>query len=690
MNQDGIIVGTGFKRYSVRLSVEQNATNWFKLGGNVNFNRTNQRTVTDNASANFGGVVTSALVTPEYVPVHMPAGSPYPGVYGVSNLYSGENPLADIYANSNNTVGNNSLGNLFAEIKLPFDIIYRSQINATIENSKYDSFLDPYSSLTGISSVGSASSTYSEVARWAWDNTLTYSKIIGHHSINVVLGTSALDEKIVTSAQSGTGFASNTVQTLNGASANFAVGTANYAWSTNSYFGRLNYSYNDRYLLTATFRRDGSSRVGTNVVWGNFPAFSAGWRVSNEDFMKGVTWVQNFKIRAGWGETGNLPPYSMLYPSYSLLNAGSPYTYSGGSASPGVNPSGQFGNANLKWESAQQTNIGFDASFLQNNVTLSADYYYKKVTNLIFTEQLPLTTGGAFTALNLPGYDINQGVEVTIDANIVRKTDFSWNANFNFSVNKNMITNIDPSISFQTGAISVGGSRAPIYTQIIKTGYSLGTFWGYQAKGVDPATGNMVYNSEPGNLGSALPKYTFGFSNTFRYKAVTLSMLIDGVQGNKVYDATRMETEALSGYANESTAVLKRWEKPGDITSIPRALDNGTTNSAAAALLQTQVSSNYLEDGSFVRLRNITLSYQFNNSLIKSLGLANAKIYVTGQNLLTITNYKGYYPEVNAYGQGTNNQAVNAGAGASLLSLGIDRGTYPATKIFTAGINVQF
>lgn len=690
LNQEGIIVGSNFKRYSVKLSVEQNVTNRLKLGGNMSYNRTDQRTVADNASAVFGGVVISALVTPKYIPLYMPVGSPIPGVYGISNLYSGGNPISDIYNNTNKTIGNNLLGNVYSECQLPFGVKYKSQFNIILSNSKYDYFLDPYNNLNGLTSKGSGSSSYSEVFRWAWDNTLSYTKSFEKHSVDVVVGTSALNEKIETSYMSGTGFATNAVQTLNGASSSFVIGTGKYGWSTNSYFGRVSYSYNDRYLLTGTIRRDGSSRVGKDVVWGNFPAASIGWKVSNEGFMKNIHLIQDLKIRAGWGKTGNLPPYTMLYPTYSLLNAGAPYAFNSGAASPGINPSGQFGNPGLKWESAQQTNIGLDMSFLQHNLTLSFDYYYKKVKDMIFTQQLPLTTGGAYTALNLPGYDINKGFEFTIESNLIKKANFDWKTNLNVSFNTNLIIGIDPTISFQTGPVPVGGSKAPLYTQIIKNGYSLGTFWGYESKGVDPATGNLVYGTELVELGSALPKYTLGFSNDFRYKAISLSFLIDAVQGNKVYNATRMETESLSGYANESTAVLNRWKKPGDITDIPRALGNGTTNTADAAMLQNRVTSHYIEDGSFVRLKNITLSYQLNKSLIGKMGLSGAKIYFTAQNLLTLTNYKGYYPEVNGFGQGTNNSATNAGTYASLMSLGIDKGTYPAAKTFTAGINIQF
>lgn len=690
--QDGIIVGSNFKRYSVKLSIDQNATSWLRVGGNLSYNRTDQRTVPVNTSTQFGGAVVSALVTPEYIPIFMPAGSPNPGVYGYSTFYSGDNPLSDIYNNSNSTVGNNLLGNVYAEIRLPFDLKFRSQLNTVIENSKYDYFLDPYKSLYGLSLNGSANDNYSETFRWAWDNTLTYSRLFGSHSVNVVVGTSALEESIALSAQSGQGFATSSIQTLNAASGHYTVSTQDFQWTTNSYFGRLNYSYKDKYLLTGTFREDGTSRVGINDKWGSFPAVSAGWRVSNEDFMNKINWISDLKVRAGWGETGNLPPYTVLYPSYTLLTPGAPYAYSSSpSAAPGVSITSQIGNPNLKWESGAQTNIGFDATFLDRRLTFSADYYHKKVKNMIFSQMGSLVFGGPITQINVPGYDINRGLEFNIDASIVKAKDFSWDVNFNISFNKNLITNLDTTLtsSYQTGAITVGGSHAPIYTEIIKNGYSLGTFWGYKAFGVDPKSGNENFDSVLSDLGSALPRYTFGFTNTFSYKNLSLSILIDGVQGNKVYDETRMEIESLTGYTNESARVLGRWEQSGQVTSIPTAINNGTTNAANAALLQSQVSSLYIENGSFIRLRSATLSYQFDQKLLKRTGMAGLRLYVTGQNLFIVTKYKGYYPDLDSFGQGTNNQAVNAGQGPSLYSIGVDAGAYPAARTITIGANVQ-
>lgn len=688
VSQDGIIRGSDFERYSAKFNTSQEITKNIKLGANIDYNRTYQSSITDNASQNFGGVVASAITMPEFVPVFFPVNSPNSGLYGTSPFQSGENALANIESNENLTIGNNVLANAFVELTLPFNFKFKSQFNVVNTNSRTDTFRDPFSTGAGLQTGGNASSYYTEVFRWGLDNTLSWNKRIGNHGFDATIGTAALKETIFNSFQTGEGFGSSVVHTLNAATKNKTINTGNYDWTTNSYFGRLNYAFDDRYLATVTYRRDGSSRVGQNARWGSFPAVSAGWKVSNEKFMENVNWVKNFKVRAGWGKTGNLPPYTLLYPSYSLFTPRQ-FPYNGGAASAGTSPAKSFGNPDLKWESAIQTNLGFDMSFFKENLTLTVDLYHKKVEDLIFTQPLPLTTGDSEQALNLPGNNINKGIEISLDANIIKSENFYWTSNFNISFNKNVIEGIDENVTFPTGGVTVGGARNLQFTQIIKNGLPLGTFWGIKSKGVDPQTGNLVYGDAPEVIGQALPKYTFGFTNEFKYKNFNLSMLIDGTQGNDIYNGLRMETESMRFGPNQSTAVLNRWKQPGDITNIPRALGNATSNSADAALLGN-VSSHYLEDGSFIRLRNVTLGYSFDRQLIDKLGLSAMKLYVTGQNLITITNYSGYYPEVNAYGQGTNNQSTGAGSGASLLSLGIDRGTYPTAKTYTLGLNVQF
>jgi hypothetical protein len=373
-----------------------------------------------------------------------------------------------------------------------------------------------------------------------------------------------------------------------------------------------------------------------------------------------------------------------------LLSPGSYPFNASANATAGYSPGGQIGNPDLKWESGNSTNFGFDAGFLNSRINITADYYYKKVTDLIFPQVLPGTTGGKTIVTNIPGNDINKGFEFSIDGAIVRQHDFGWDMNLNMSFNNNKMTGLTDVQVYPTGYVSLGGGGGPPL-QIIKNGYSLGTFWGYVAQGVDPQTGNEKFSNDPTNLGSALPKFTYGIAENLRYKAFSLSLLFDGVYGNKVYDVTRQETDQLNGAANESTAVLARWETAGQVTSVPTAINNGTTNSSAINFLNTNSTSYYLESGAFFRLRNATLSYNIDPGLLKRIGVQRARLFVTGQNVFMITKYKGYTPDVNSYGNGTNNKPGNVqDGGPTLLSLGIDDGAYPAARIYTIGINVQF
>ncbi|HEY4784806.1 MAG TPA: TonB-dependent receptor [Bacteroidales bacterium] len=714
LNQDGIVVNNNFTRYSLKLNLDQNMNKWLNVGTHLNYNRTNSKDVSDNTSVESGGVVLGALTTPPWIPVKItlndsnvydPNGY---SVYGYNPLKSGDNPLSSIYRSSNLTVDNILLGDVYAEIKLPLDFKYRTQFGGNVESSNYDYFLDPFNNLYGRSKKGIGTNSTFEKLRWSWDNTLTWSKIITDHSFNIVLGSSAVDEKISQGSQSAQNFATNIIPTLNAGTDNKTVYSAKYEWTTYSYFARLLYSFKDKYLLTGTLRNDNSSRVGSNFRGRTFPAASVGWRVSQEEFMKDVKVIQNLKLRFGYGTSGNLPPYTNLYPSVTPLSQSNSSYVFGSTVVSGVTPGSQVGNPDLKWESAKQTNVGFDVSFWKEKITLSVDYYHKKVTDMIFPNTLSQSFGNTITVLNLPGYDMNKGLEVNVDASFVRTKDFEWSSNFNISFNKNYIGGLDSAFTKPTGAVYIGGSTAPLYTSVIKNGYSLGTFWGYVDEGVDPATGNIKFSPNMTDLGSALPKFSFGFSNEFRFKNISLSVLLDGISGNKVYNATRMEIEAMNGYNNQSTAVLNRWQKSGDITDVPRALDNALGN-AANASTNNQVSSRFVEDGSFLRIRNLTLAYMVNTKAMhKYLPISGLKVYVSVQNLATFTKYKGYYPEVNASGGGSNNNLYYSGVASttgqgsynnpynasanstpSPISLGIDDGTYPQARIFTFGLNVQ-
>ena len=680
LDQDGIVYTSNFKRYSVNLKLDQEMNNWLSVGANVSYNRAYNVTISDGASAQHGGTVLAALTVPPIVPVKNSA-----GVYA-ANFDGTNNPVGNIYDNVNNQVQNNMIGNIHVDIKLPFDLKYRSQAGIAFEQYNYNYFLNPFNNAYGISIDGTATNTTQEVFRYTLDNTLNWDRSFGLSTFNAVIGTETINEKYYQNSQSGRGFATAAVPTLNAATSNQTVSSNQTDWADLSYFGRVNYSYEDKYLATALVRRDGSSRLGFDQKWGYFPAFSLGWRVSREDFMKDSKFIQDLKIRAGWGETGNLPPTSVTdYPSYSSLNPGAPYTF-GGTSSPGVALSSPIGNPILKWEAGQQVNLGFDLTVLNGRLTLSADYYDKKTKDLIFNETLPATSGNDDNQIevNLPGYDMNRGEEFSLTGQIVKTKNFSWTSTVNMSFNKNKITGLDTATVYYYGGIEFGGTGTNQYVSVVKNGLPLGAFWGYKALGVNPATGNETFQDlnhdgviDPTHdrtyLGSGLPTLVYSWINNFNYKGFGLDLLFDGVGGNKIFDATRIETEGMSTANNASTSVLKRWTTPGQVTDIPIAIfgDPGATNSVP----NSSISSRFIESGNFLRLKAATLSYTITNNGLTHIGVSAIRIYVTGQNLFILTHYGGYTPEVNQQGQ-------------SSTALGIDYGTYPESRIYTVGANI--
>lgn len=676
-NQQGIIRTSNYTRYAIKFSLEQTMNNWLSVGTHVSYNRADQITVPDNASANHGGVILATLLTPQLIPIENPGNvQNTQGVYADNPIDGNNNPYADIYGSTNKTALNNLLGDVHLEIKLPFNIKYRSQLGASLENSNYNYFLNPYLTAQGINKQGAGTNTSWETFRWTWENTGTWSQTFGSSTLNAVIGTTAVDEKYYINNQSGTDFATAAVPTLNGASANFAVSTIQTDWSLASYFGRLNYSYDDKYLITGTLRHDASSKLGADHRGGFFPAVSAGWRISKESFMADNTFIDDLKVRVGWGETGNLP--SNNYNNYNTLNAGALYNF-GGTNVAGVAPANPNGNPNLKWEATQQTNAGFDITFLKGLISLTADYYYKKTKDLIFLDITPATTGNgdATTYENLPGYLLNHGFEASLTVRLVSGKDFNWSSTPNIAYNKNKITGLPDSSVYPQDGVEFGASGTTTNIAVIKNGLPLGAFWGYIDQGVDPATGNIKFSANQAYMGSGLPTFVFGWSNNFTYKDFGLDILIDGVEGNKIFNAARAETEGMGAYSvgNASTSVLRRWTHPGDVTDMPIAVYGDPNQNA-------RVSTRFVESGAYARFKAATLSYNLHSDNLKNIGVHGLRFYVTAQNLFTITGYKGYNPEVNG-------NYTNANGTPSSSVLGIDRGIYPQTRTFTAGVNVQ-
>jgi TonB-dependent starch-binding outer membrane protein SusC len=680
VNQEGIAVTCSYKRYSAILNLEQQMNNWLSVGTHISYNRTGYYDVYDNNRAQYNGFVLSALNTPPFSSIYNTNGD---GTYGFSAFSQAvPNPLGDIYGTNNYTIGNNLLGDGHLVIKLPLGLSFRSQLGATLENTYQTIYMDPRLTEAARQLGGIGSYNTAEGFRYIWDNTLTFDKKIDKNSINVIIGSSASKQTDHSSDQSGYGFPSYAVHVLSAASTYTENNTYADAWTLESYFGRANYAYDDKYLLSVSIRRDGSSRLGINNQWANFPAFSAGWRASDENFMRRFSVISDLKLRAGWGATGNLP--ADLYPSFSQLSGGSNYAFDGTTISTGTAPSNQAGNPGLLWEETKQFNTGLDIAVFGNRLSLSADYYIKRTHDLILSVPEPQTTGVGIKEENMPGYVQNKGFEFLLSGDIFkRKQGLNWTSALNMSFNRNVVELPAGTSPILTGYIQdIGGDAG-----IVKGGLPLGSFWGYIDDGVNPQTGNINFRDlnhdgriDPDNdrafIGSALPKFTFGFSNQLSFHRFELNVLIDGVYGNKIFDATRMETEDMTDMVNQTTEVLRRWEKPGDVTDIPKAIYGSVA--PANSVPNYSISSRWVENGSFLRFRQMTLAYKLDKRWISVAGLSGVRLYVTLQNMFIITGYKGYSPELNV--TSSFNLATQEG---------FDHGTYPEAKSITFGINVS-
>jgi TonB-linked SusC/RagA family outer membrane protein len=688
LNQDGIMPTIGSKKYFAGLTAEQNLKKWLTIGGRADYVRqithnmpAGTQGTTGHGGGGSGSVTGAAIAFSPYAAEK----DPTTGFYAVDNT-NGQaipNPLAQLYGTSDITTYNiiNAEGHII--LKLPFGISYTSRISGNISDNFQNIIQDPRIT-SGAAAVGGTADykTYQNFT-WLWDNILEYNTTFDKHHLDVIAGITAQKYSTQFSENGGSGFPIAGIYSIS--SAGNRPTTQNNGgydrWAKYSQFARVMYNYDSRYLLTATVRRDGASQLGLNNQYATFPAGSVGWRISNEEFMKKQNIFSDLKIRAGYGATGNLP--SSLYPSYDVLNvSGGQYMYDPGGASyPGLGLNGTAANPNIKWEQTNQLNIGTDMAFFGNRLRATADYYNKHTTNLIYTSNLPPSSGQGNVVVNLPGKVINHGVEVTLSGDILTHSALTWTSTFNISFNSNVIrANITP----------IAGSGVPSgAVSWLRDGYSIGSFFGYISQGVDPQTGYMKY-ADPDKtgkaennlyLGRALPTAFGGFSNDLHYKNFSLDVLIEYAWGNKVFNANRYEEEGMYDLTNQLSTTLHRWKKPGDITDMPLAILGENSSNQANNPFENgnnNVSSRYVENGSFVRLRNVALSYDLSAfNFVRSIGVKNLRAYFAMENILTLTKYSGYSPDLNYGGTSPNTQ-------------GLDFGVYPLAKSITVGLNVGF
>lgn len=439
-----------------------------------------------------------------------------------------------------------------------------------------------------------------------------------------------------------------------------------------SFFGRVQYNFDSKYLVTANVRADGSSRIHPDYRWGVFPSFSAAWRISSEKFMEPAKgWLDDLKIRAGWGQTGNQDGLGS-YAYYQLYNINRvDWTQTGQTdALPNISAA-NLRVKDLKWETTTQTNVGVDLSAFRSRLVFNFDVYYKKTTNMLMDAQIPPGAAATTSIKRNEGEMVNKGLEFNIHS-VNFEGDFEWTTDFNMSFNRNELTKLTLQKIYSTATTS-----EVVAENVVRNveGRPLGGFYGYVAEGVDPETGNMIYSdlnhdgristSDRTYIGDPNPDFTFGMTNSFSWKNFNLSIFLQGSYGNDIYNVSRMETEGMYDGKNQTTAVLNRWRIPGQITDMPKAGWN------------MKNSTYFVEDGSYLRVKDISLSYNITSRGLRKLGITKLQPYFTASNLLTWTSYKGQDPEVNQYG---NSGSVQ----------GIDYGTVPHCRSFIFGVNLEF
>ncbi len=669
----GIIKVAYFKRYNFRTNLENQIRPWLKITSNVAYSDYSNNGIISGAGSNRAGVILSVINTPTYAPIWDPN---IPGRY-YNNFYGAQttSPVENMSRTADNVNRNNQLvGSVAADISFTKDLKFRSSI--AIDRNDYNgtSWLDPTLTTYGRSLYGNATDTRSLNTVMTYDNYFTYERSFGKHNLSAMAGYSYTASLWSQSYVGSSYFMNSLIKTTNaGNKVDQSSGSQASEWAISSFIGRLAYNYNSKYLFTANFRADGSSKLAPGHQWGYFPSFSAAWRVSGESFMTDISWLSDLKLRLGWGQTGN---QSGIGDNgwMALYNITRQNWWETGKTNslPTLQPATML-NVDLTWETTSQSNLGIDFSILKNRITLSADVYYKYTTNLLINVPLPATAPVSSLTRN-EGEMSNKGIEFSLSTKNI-ESDFRWETEFNISFNRNKVEKLTLQPVYYYGQTSEATSENVVR---MSAGQPLSMFWGYISEGVDPETGNLKFKDVSGDgkvtlsdktyIGNPNPKFTYGITNTFSYKGFSLNVFLQGSYGNDIYNASRMETEGMYDAKNQSTAVLYRWRRPGQITNMPRA------TSAKDNLV---ASSRFVEDGSYLRVKTLTLSYNFQGGILKTLKIAKIQPYFTTQNLLTFTKYSGFDPEVNQYG-------------GSALTQGIDWGTYPQSKSYIFGLNVEF
>ncbi|AYL93982.1 SusC/RagA family TonB-linked outer membrane protein [Mucilaginibacter celer] len=673
-DQKGWILKNQINQYSLRTNIENQANSWLTIGANLSVSRTvNHRLDNDNAFSTPEQIVALAPITPVIDPrTGLLSGALDPATGNPNgNFPTYFNPLLNSESSYFITTDYRNLGNVFGEIKLVPSLTFRTEVGMDILNSTEDNYSGSLTLRNSGTSNGVGFNSSVTSLNFNTNNFFHFLKDLGKSSIDAVGGMTYQRQQNDLNSINGQQFPSDAYKKLNSAADITGAASNSTAYSLLSYFARANYKFDDKYLLTLSGRVDGSSRFGDSHRYGFFPAGSVGWVISQEGFMKNQKLVSDLKLRASYGITGNSEIGN--FPSRGLFSA---FGYAGVA---GARPT-QLPNPDLKWETTATSNLGVDVGFFNGRLSGSFEVYLKKTKDLLLNVQVPATSGFTTITQNL-GKLQNKGLEIQIDSkNLVGKV--TWSTSFNLSFNKNKINDLK-------GQVLLGGGDQ--VNRAIE-GQPLGIFYAPEFAGADPSNGDALYykNTDLGNgkrdrtktsdyneavpvvVGDPNPKYIAGLNNSVSYMGFDLSFLLQQVHGNKIYNGggQYMSVGFNNGFDNQTVDQLQSWKKAGQITNVPEARLFGGNGISP--------SSRFLDDGSYVRLKNVILGYNFPKALLSKIKLSSLRVYAQATNLLTWTKYKGWDPE------------LNSDAFSGNITQGYDFYAAPQAKTITFGINVGF
>ena len=686
LNQSGIIVGSDFSRLGGRINLDHQLNKKVKFKSSLFYGYTTQNRI--NNDNNINGVLSAAILLASDIPLRNADGS-----YGKDFASSVENPVAAAYEPYNLSSGSRLLGSIGTEIDIISGLKFTSTWNLDQIAFKEDRFLPSILNSAAPPTNGSGAATSGGLLNWTTNNYFNYNKTFASkHDIGVTVGADYQESEQDFVLASGTGFPGNKIRRVSAAATKTDAQSFGTSYGFVSYYGRLNYTFDDKYTIQGVFRADASSRFGGAKPWGYFPSVSGSWRVTKERFMESLPVISDLKIRGSYGVTGNSEIAN--FAPLGLLGGGAFYQGQGG-----LNPT-QLANPELSWEETKTAEVGIDLALLKNRVRVTAGYYNRLTDKLLLAATIPATSGFTTVFQNI-GEMENKGFELSLGADIFKSQDFTWSVDFNIAANQNKVLKIFNGVATPFG-----------FSSWLAEGEALGTFRGFKvekifqnqeeintANALPKPNGGTVYQSaltRPGDikfqdtngdgrvtnddqviLGSAQPKYFGGFRNNITYKGFDLDIFFQFVGGNKMLNYSRVFSEGMNGVFGQTDAVLNRWTPTNTVTDVPRAVWGDPNQNR-------RNSDRFIEDGSYARLKNLTFGYTIPKTLISKIKLEKVRVYVTGQNILTFTNYKGMDPEVSAFSQGNNgNSTANAAAGTDFL-------TFPQPRTFIFGVNIGF